>query len=619
MMFRKSISLICCWWICIALAAQTTEIDSLERLLSSVGNNSMERSKLLIELSYEYVYVDTSKSKSFALEALALAQSIRSEFTEAAAYKALASSYMVAHHPYLAHVNYKKAEKMFLKLEDRESLYKVYQNLMILFLDIYDAENAVYYANKVQEMAIEQNDLANEIQAQFVLGWARFIDNEGEEALNYYLDMYQKSLPLNAAITNFIALHCGQILILQNQPHEALKYLHPAKEHFEASGIIVTEIFGYLAEAYAMINQADSAEYYMRKAYESPFVTDETKLILSRCRSLLHLKKGDYKNALNEFHSYHQLYDSIAKAGKTTEMARIKVWHEFDQKELENRILHQEHQKQQKLNIILAILLLMTFALFAIAVFFSRKISEKNREITAKNIEMEELHTVKDKLFSVVAHDLRSPIAALMSVLKLTHMNILDVETQAKMLKDISKRVDDVYGLLDNLLRWAKNQMQGMVISPVYFDVQNEIRAVVDGLQEIAAAKMIALNNHTTNHEIFADRDMFWVVVRNLASNALKYTSEGGEVTIDSKLEDNMLVVSIKDTGTGMPQAVQEKLFKLAETQSKRGTNNESGTGLGLVLCAEFVKANGGDIWFSSVQGEGSTFFFSIPLKNYET
>jgi len=184
------------------------------------------------------------------------------------------------------------------------------------------------------------------------------------------------------------------------------------------------------------------------------------------------------------------------------------------------------------------------------------------------------------------------------------------------LLQDISNRVDGAFGLLDNLLRWAKSQMQGMVPAPAYFDVQVESRAVTDILQDVAAAKKMILNNRTEKQEIYADHDMFSVVVRNLTTNALKFTSAGGEVTIDSELSDGMLVVSVKDTGTGMPLEVQDKLFKLSETQSQRGTNNESGTGLGLVLCADFVKANGGRIWFTSVQGEGSTFFFSVPVKS---
>ena len=264
----------------------------------------------------------------------------------------------------------------------------------------------------------------------------------------------------------------------------------------------------------------------------------------------------------------------------------------------------QVYADARKTVVLLAIIFVLLFA----SVYFYVKTIEKNREL-------KRLHIVKDKLFSVVAHDLRGPIGSLTSLLKLTSTKMMNAETQTQMLKEISKRVDDVYGLLDNLLRWAKSQMKGMVLSPVYFDVQNETRIVTNSLCEVAESKMIALNNHTGKQEVFADRDIFSVVVRNLTTNALKYTSEGGEVTIDSELSGNMLVISVKDTGTGMPQEVQDKLFKLSETKSQRGTGNESGTGLGLVLCADFVKANGGRIWFTSTQGEGSTFFFSVPVK----
>jgi two-component system sensor histidine kinase/response regulator len=108
---------------------------------------------------------------------------------------------------------------------------------------------------------------------------------------------------------------------------------------------------------------------------------------------------------------------------------------------------------------------------------------------------------------------------------------------------------------------------------------------------------------------------MFAVVVRNLTMNAIKYTSTEGEVTLDSEQSGDKLIISVKDTGTGMPQEIQDSLFKLSETKSRYGTNNESGVGFGLVLCADFVKANGGDIWFNSVHGEGSTFYFSVPAK----
>ena len=270
-------------------------------------------------------------------------------------------------------------------------------------------------------------------------------------------------------------------------------------------------------------------------------------------------------------------------------------------------ILQQENQKQHKLILILAGALVMILALLVLLLFLYRKTAEKNSEL-------KKLHTVKDKLFSVIAHDLRSPMGNLMSVLKMAQEGVLDIEMKTQLLKNISSRVDDTYGLLDNLLHWSKSQMQGIVPAPVNFDVQEASRMVTDSLQHIAVNKNIILNNHIGQQQVYADQDMFTVVVRNLTMNAIKYTSAVGEITLASDVKDNMLVISVKDTGTGMTEEVQHKLFKLSEIRSQRGTDNESGTGLGLVLCADFVKINGGSIWFTSTQDEGSTFYFSIPI-----
>jgi len=606
MHYKKSIVSILFWCLCLTLTAQTSPIDSLEQILASGKGTQLEKAELLIELSHEYLLVDTAKCKTYALEALRLARNNAS--LEGSAYNALGLFYQFINEPYQAHVNYKNAEKLFLKHNDKENLSHLYNNLMLLFFDIEDRENSSYYAEKAQEMAAEQNDLAREITAQFILGWSRIENNKNPEALEYFLDIYRKSIPLDTTITYFLATSCGEILIQQNRPHEALKYLHSAREYFEASGRIMFETYGYLAEAYAMINLVDSAEYYMKKAQESPRVTDDTKLILYRSRAVIDSIKGDSWGALASFKLYHQLSDSVANAGKTAEIGRMRNWYELEQKDNENQLLQKEHRKQRRLIWILAGSLVIIFALLAMAISFYRKTIEKN-------IELQKLHTVKDKLFSVVAHDLRSPIGALMSMLKLANRNMLDVETQSQLLKDISNRVDDTYGLLDNLLRWAKSQMQGIIPAPAYFDSRDESLLVTNTLQIISDAKKITIDNRIGNHQVYADRDMYAVLVRNLTANAIKYTFAKGEITLDSEVSGNMLVISVKDTGTGMPQEVQDKLFSLSETKSKRGTNNESGTGLGLVLCADFVQANGGKIWFKSKQGEGSTFYFSIPVK----
>jgi signal transduction histidine kinase len=372
--------------------------------------------------------------------------------------------------------------------------------------------------------------------------------------------------------------------------------------------IVTPSEYAYIAEVYAKMHRTDSAEYYMRKAQKALHINDAAKQVMHHVQSLIDSNKDDYRSALENYKKYHHLSDSIAKEGKTADIAHLRNWHELEQKDNENQILQQEYQKHRRLIMILAGALVMIIALLVSSISLYKKTYEKNGEL-------KQLHTVKDKLFSVVAHDLRTPMATLMSLLKLTNEDILDIDQQNLMLKEISNQVDDTYGLLDNLLQWSKSQMQGIVPTPVYFDIQNETQAVTNSLRNVAAAKVITINNLVEKHQIYTDRNMFTVVLRNLITNSIKYTFVKGEIILASELSGNNLIISIKDSGTGIPQEVQDKLFKLSETKSQRGTNNESGTGLGLVLCADFVKANGGDIWFTSKQGEGSTFYFSIPIS----
>ena len=639
------------WCLCVTLTAQTSRIDSLEQVLASGRLKNTEKAELLKNISGEYLFVDTTKSRMYALEAIQLAQSIGSKKIEAGACIALANTYLVrfdtakfrtyalealhlaqnnkgleleearvngalgnyyirAKQYYKAHDHYKKAEKLFLQLNNTKQLNNVYHNLCMLFQQIEDRENVIYYANKLLEMAIELEDPVMEIQARWFLV-VSFDEDQDQEKLEYSLELYEKSLLLNTVYTEHFAGECGNLYLNLNRPREALPFLHRVRESYESGvrgGLSIAAVYFSLAEAYALLQQTDSAKHYLKKGQDGHVMFDRIRITIDYIRSLIEVADGDYRSALESFKKFHHLSDSIAKTEKTAEIARMRNWHELEQKNNENQLLQQEQQKQHRLIRILAGALVLILVLLAMSLFLYRKTGEKNGEL--KN-----LHTVKDKLFSVVAHDLRSPMGALMSILKLANENMMDAETQAQLLKDISARVDDTYGLLENLLHWSRSQMQGMAPAPVLFDAQEGSRAVTDSLQSIATCKNIILNNRIEKQQVHTDRDMFAVVVRNLTMNAIKYTPEVGEINLASELKDNMLVISVKDNGTGMSQEIQDKLFKLSETRSQRGTNNESGTGLGLVLCADFVKINGGSIWFSSKQGEGSTFFFSIPIK----
>ena len=271
-------------------------------------------------------------------------------------------------------------------------------------------------------------------------------------------------------------------------------------------------------------------------------------------------------------------------------------------------IISQNTVGQLILNIIIAITILL--ALIIVTYLADARTSGQKMQ------QSEEMHKVKDKLFSVVSHDLRGSMATLISIVRAILDSTDNIEKKIALLKVASAQIEKDFEMVDNLLRWAKRQMQGINAAPAYFDIQEESRTVTDNLQNMAVNKQISLINRIEKQQVYVDRDMLHVILRNLITNALKFTSSGGSVTLASELKDNMLIVSVKDTGTGMPDEVRDKLFKISETQTLRGTNIEKGTGLGLILCADFVKTIGGTIWFTTELGKGTTFYFSIPVMN---
>ncbi len=593
--------------------AHMVQIDSLEQTLAMYKDHDTAKIGLLIDLSFEYKDIDPPKCKEYAEHALELARKAGSKVKEAAAHNALGVYYYYLDMPYPAYVNYKKAENLLLKYGVWNDVKEIYYNLMHLYVFIQDDENAMLYANKLLDIASKDGDLSSEIGARYTLNSIRFRDRPGQEELDGYLDLYWKALPLDNNITHVVEVYCGDSYLHMGKYREGLSYLHRAREYFEAheEAGFTMEAYIRLAEAYILMHQVDSAEWCLQKVAQSPIIYASTRMRILQSKSMLDSIRGNCWGALAHFKAYSHLADSLAKDKNTNEVARMKNWYEIEQKENENRILQQEQHKQSRLIYSLVGTLVLIIILIVLLAYLYRRSVKKNSEL-------KELHKVKDKLFSVVAHDLRSPIGTLMTMLKLINENSMDAETQTELLKGISSRVDDTYGLLDNLLCWSKSQMQSIVPSATYFDIQTVSLIVTSNLQEVAIDKQINLRNLIEKHQVYADKEMFTVVIRNLTMNALKYTYAGGEVKLASKLSGDVLIVSVTDNGTGMTQDVQDKLFKLSETSSKRGTNNESGAGLGLVLCADFVKTNGGSIWFESQEGKGTTFFFSIPVKKLE-
>lgn len=241
------------------------------------------------------------------------------------------------------------------------------------------------------------------------------------------------------------------------------------------------------------------------------------------------------------------------------------------------------------------------------------------RLILSKTEELQRTIAGRDKLYSVIAHDLRSPMGSIKMVLNMLILNLPSEKIGAEMyelLTMANQTTEDVFSLLDNLLKWTKSQIGKLNV--VYQDV--DLVEVTDGVIEIFSmvASLKKIRIHEMKPEkmmVNADIDMLKTVVRNLLSNAIKFSKENSEVLVKMEEVDGMAVVSVQDYGCGISEEGQKKLLHTDTHFSMFGTNNEEGSGLGLLLCKDFVVKNGGKLWFTSKEGEGSIFSFSIPVK----
>jgi PAS domain S-box-containing protein len=230
--------------------------------------------------------------------------------------------------------------------------------------------------------------------------------------------------------------------------------------------------------------------------------------------------------------------------------------------------------------------------------------------------QLKELNATKDKFFSIIAHDLKNPFGAILTFSGILSETI--AQNELKEASQISKLINSsaflTYALLENLLHWARSQTGKLEFNPKKMSLYICVRETIDLLESQALGKQVILTNHIPeNIEVIADNNLLKTIVRNLMSNAIKYTSPAGKVEIEAFKTDGFVQIRISDTGIGIPPGVLVKLFQIESKYSTPGTSQERGTGLGLILCKEFVEKHGGKIWVESEEGKGSRFTFTLP------
>lgn len=243
----------------------------------------------------------------------------------------------------------------------------------------------------------------------------------------------------------------------------------------------------------------------------------------------------------------------------------------------------------------------------------NEELSRYNLEVESQKEELAELNNLKTKMFSVISHDMRTPIYGLNNLFKSAQQYDIPAEDIKQLVPEVVKNLQYTTELMENLLQWAKSQLRGESIHPQLIDLDRLIAGICNGMRLQAERKQVQLETRLPGQVlVYADKEMIEAVVRNLLSNALKFTPEGGRIMVVLEQDADEVQVQVRDTGVGMTEAIRSRIFSGSYFTTK-GTADEAGSGLGLMICREFVGKNGGDIFVESQPGQGSVFTFTLP------
>jgi two-component system, sensor histidine kinase and response regulator len=479
--------------------------------------------------------------------------------------------------------NFKKAYRLAKEINHRDIMSRSLNNIGYIFFKMGQLDSSRYYVQRSIDDHI--NDRYRSTFAQRMLGDISLEKGDYISALKNF------EICLNGAIeqnNNFLKTstlyRLGKVYLKLNNPDKALTYLNenlPIARKFEFK-IELENTYKYLSEAYAI--------------------------------------KKDYAHAFEFQTRYHALHDSTAKQKNSEQIAIIQSKYDSEIKNTQIKLLT-ENSKIQRIWIYIGIAGLF-FLLILVAVLVrnnrrakivNRLLAEKNSVINEQRQQLIGLNSTKDKLFSIIGHDMRSPLASLRGLMDLVGSEAMTQDEFVEMSKKLRKNLDSVHSELDNLLNWAQTQQKGL--TPIfekillYDAVKDKINLHSDSIK----AKAIEIVNDVDKDVcVHADKNQLGLVLRNLIGNAIKFTHPKGSIKVGCSGEGDQIKVSVADTGTGMTNDELNKLFKAGSHFSKHGTQNEKGIGLGLLLVKEFVELNNGTIEVTSNEGKGSTFTFVL-------
>jgi len=517
------------------------------------------------------------KASSYFLSALKTSEKSRDK-------AGIMESYLTLGEVYANQKIYKKALTYFDKAEIiSETLpfsslkLNLYNNFGAAYRGLHDYPKAIAYYEK----GISQSNFSEMmgLNISITIGLAQVYADSGD--LQQAIVLQKRALMKSRKISNFI------------------------REYISLSA---------LAESYKDINSTTSLNYLQEalRLVQSKNANKQVLEVLEKI-SVLQSKKNNFKEAYLSKSIQYSIADSFYFKGISNKIANLQAQYELNKSQGKVQELKFINSKQELEKKIMLWIIAGGAALLLVLGAYYFKIRNLNLLLNKSNTALKESNNVKDKLFSILAHDLRSPLASVINLLEMINKGWLDDEEKALMMSKLAVHCNASMDTLNLLLQWGQMQLKGIMLNQVTIDPAKVLRRNITLLMESATQKSILITQDVVEHiAVFCDEGHLDFMMRNLLSNAIKFTRQGGHIHISVKeYKDDQLIFSVKDDGVGIAADRLDAVFKISNV-STNGTNNEKGTSLGLVICKEFIVANAGEMWVESIEGAGSEFFFTL-------
>lgn len=535
------------------------------------------------------------------------------------AYNGIAQAhYIKAEYP-AAYTNFLKSLEIAEKINDLEMVIQMNTNLGTMFSLLQDYDDALIYYTEAQAKFNSDTSKLTKVFLYVNLGYLYSKTEEHEKAIDYLTQSVVISEKQEAVkVLAFAYLTLGEVYNQTKEYKKAILYFDKANSVHKTINDKKGEADLYYATgmSHFNLNELIIAENYYTKSLEL-YTSFSLKTGMEKCyKALYHLnkKKGFATESLHNLELAQKISYSVEKEKKKRDISMLKTKISFEKSRAEITVQNQIRVANQKKYVQwITTGLLGTIVLTFLIFHMNRTKRKLNKELTLQTMvlsnKQEELNIInknQDKLFSIVGHDLRGPILSLKELLGTALEKDTEIQNFYTFGPKLKKDVDHIHFTLDNLLNWGLTQMKGDVTNPVSIAVKEALLESESFFREALGKKNITVKNHVPdNLTLTVDFNHFIVIFRNLLSNAIKFTPENGKLFIDSYTENNTTTINIKDTGIGMSKEVMDKINHNTEHYTTLGTNNEHGTGLGLILCKALIKKNKGHISIKSKQEQG--------------